>query len=99
MTAGTERLTSNSQSYNVLRGGSGAHCKITSMKLGIIRLTMIAVLAASIPASFGAAADRKEGQATLLEENEYPCSNCFFGTSDYYFCFSVDSKIVIAHDK
>jgi len=54
-----------------------------------------------VPATFGAAADRKEAQAVLLEQNSYPCSNCFFGTSDYYFCFALDSdnKILIAHDR
>jgi hypothetical protein len=69
------------------------------MKLGFIRLAVFALLFAAVPATFGAAADRKEGQATLLEQNSYPCTNCFFGPSDYYYCFSVDNKIVIAHDR
>jgi len=38
-------------------------------------------------------------QAVLLDHAEYLCNNCFFGASDYYFCFDVNSKILIGHEK
>jgi len=69
------------------------------LRSALLRLTVFAAIAAAVPATFGAAADRKEGQATLLEQNSYPCNNCLFGASDYYFCFAVDNKVLIAHDK
>ena len=56
-----------------------------------------------IPGSFGMAAANKEAdaqaaQAQLLDHGEYPCANCFFGASDYYFCFRTDAnKILIGH--
>ena len=47
--------------------------------------------------------DKKEPaaqtQAILLDHSEYMCNNCLFGNSDYYFCFDVNSKIVIGHEK
>ena len=38
-------------------------------------------------------------QAILLDHAEYMCDNCLFGNSDYYFCFDVNSKILIGHEK
>ena len=50
------------------------------------------------------AADKKrdagtQAQAVELDHAEYLCKNCFFGESDYYFCFDVNSKILIGHEK
>jgi hypothetical protein len=49
------------------------------------------------------AADKKEPapkvQAKLLDHAEYICNNCLFGNSDYYFCFDVNNKILIGHEK
>jgi hypothetical protein len=38
-------------------------------------------------------------EAVLLDHAEYICNNCLFGNSDYYFCFDVNSKILIGHEK
>ena len=51
------------------------------------------------PVSFGAAADRQQVQAQLLDHAEFLCDNCFFGTSDYYFCFAADNKVLIGYQK
>jgi hypothetical protein len=40
-----------------------------------------------------------QAQAVLLDHSEYLCKNCFLGNSDYYFCFDVNSKILIGHEK
>jgi hypothetical protein len=49
------------------------------------------------------AADKKEPgpktEAVLLDHAEYLCNNCLFGISDFYFCFAVNSKILIGHEK
>ena len=68
---------------------------------GFAVLTCIAAVLL-IPASFGKVGSKVEGQtaqAVMLDHNEYPCENCLFGMSDYYFCFDVNSKIMIAHEK
>jgi hypothetical protein len=56
-----------------------------------------AVLAA--PAVFGAAADRQQVQAQLLDHAELLCDNCFFGPSYYYYCFAADNKILIGYQR
>jgi hypothetical protein len=50
------------------------------------------------PASFGAV-EGQAVQAIMLDHNEYPCVNCLFGVSDYYFCFDANSKILVGHEK
>lgn len=54
-------------------------------------------------ATVAGAADKKdrgpETQAVLLDHSEYMCENCLLGNSDYYFCFDVNSKILIGHEK
>lgn len=62
-------------------------------------LTRTSILAASMVAvvSFGAAADREQVQARLLDQAELQCSNCFFAPSDYYFCFATDDKVLIGY--
>jgi hypothetical protein len=58
-------------------------------------------VAASLAAlvSFGAAADRQQGQAQLLDRAEFLCDNCLFGASDYYYCFAADDKILIGYQR
>ena len=56
-----------------------------------------ALLAAAV--SFGAAPARQHVQAQLLDHAEFLCANCFFGASDYYYCFAVDNKILIGYQK
>jgi len=51
------------------------------------------------PAAFGAAADRQQVQAQLLDHAELLCANCFFGTSDYYYCFAADNKVLIGYQR
>jgi hypothetical protein len=51
------------------------------------------------PLSFGATDQGQTVQAKMLDHNEFPCSNCLFGVSDYYFCFDASSRILIGHDK
>ena len=50
------------------------------------------------PVSF-AGTEGQTVQATMLDHNEYPCENCLFGISDYYFCFAAQDKILVGHEK
>lgn len=49
------------------------------------------------PAVFGAASNRQQAQAHLLDHAELLCDNCFFGPSYYYYCFQADNKILIGY--
>jgi hypothetical protein len=51
------------------------------------------------PAIFGAAAERPQVQARLLDHAELLCDNCFFGPSDYYYCFEAGDKILIGYQR
>ena len=55
-----------------------------------------ALLAA--PVCFGADADLRQAQAQLLDHAEFLCANCFFGPSDYYYCFAADNKILVGYE-
>lgn len=59
-------------------------------------LVCVAALLAGL-ASVGAAASRQQAQAQVLDHAELLCANCFFGTSDYYYCFAVDNKVLIGY--
>jgi len=59
----------------------------------------VALIALVAPASFGKQAERKSASATILDHNSYICANCFFGTSDYYYCFDAGDKILIGYQK
>lgn len=70
----------------------------SSLRLAIrTSVCVAALLAASI--SFAAQPDRQQAQAQLLDHAEFLCDNCFFGASDYYYCFAVDNKIMIGYQK
>ena len=56
-------------------------------------------LAVAAPVFSAASAERKEAEARILEQEKYPCVNCFFGAADYFFCFEADSQVLVAHDK
>ena len=58
----------------------------------------LAVLLAA-PLCFGAAPERKQVQAQLLEQAALLCDNCFFGTSDYFYCFATDSTVLIGYQR
>jgi hypothetical protein len=64
-----------------------------------MRLFAIILAAFTVPVAFGAAADRQQVQAQVLDQNEYLCSNCFFGASDYYFCFAAGDKVLVGEQK
>ena len=72
---------------------------MVSMKSGSIRFFAVLLAAFAVPVSFGAAADRQQVQAQVLDRNEYLCSNCFFGVSDYYFCFMAGNKVLIGEQR
>jgi hypothetical protein len=56
-------------------------------------------IALAAPGLWAASAQKTEVQAQLLDHNEYQCSNCFFGTSSYYFCFAAGDKTLIGFQK
>lgn len=61
------------------------------MKSGILLFAFVfAALAKSEPAQV---------QGQLLDQNEYLCSNCFFGASTYYYCFEAGDKTLIGYQK
>jgi hypothetical protein len=49
--------------------------------------------------SYGADAPRQQAQAQLLDRAEFLCDNCFFGASDYYYCFAADNKILVGYQR
>jgi hypothetical protein len=51
------------------------------------------------PVSFGAAPARQQVQAQVLDHAEFLCANCFFGASDYYYCFQADNKVLIGYQR
>lgn len=79
---------------NHTSGRDRAFTRAISATLGKI-VCLSASLALAV--SFGAAPDRQKAQAQVLDRAELLCANCFFGTSDYYYCFAADDKILIAY--
>ena len=69
--------------------------------MGVMKSVCIffALGAFALPSAFGAKPDKPIVQGKLLDQNEYSCSNCFFGASTYYFCFEADNKILIGYEK
>jgi hypothetical protein len=64
-----------------------------------IRTSVFLACSLAAPVSFGAAADRPQVPAQLVDHAEFLCANCFFGASDYYFCFAADDKILIGYQR
>ena len=67
----------------------------------LIRLAL-GVAAVAAATRMGAAGKRElppPTDAVLLDHSEYLCNNCLFGNSDYYFCFDVNSRILVGHEK
>jgi len=62
------------------------------MKSGLLFFAFVLTAMAAAP-------DRPQVQAQLLDQNQYLCSNCFFGASTYYYCFEADNKILIGYEK
>ena len=69
----------------------------------MFRLLVVGSMALALlaPGSFGKShkADRKSAEAKVLDRNSYLCSGCFFGTSDYYYCFDAGDKVLIGYHK
>jgi hypothetical protein len=65
----------------------------------VIRTSVCVAASLAAPVSFGAAAGRQQVQAQLLDRAEILCANCFFGPSDYYYCFAVDNKILVGYQR
>ena len=65
----------------------------------LIRMSVCVATSLVALVSFGAAADRQQAQAQLLDRAEFLCDNCFFGASDYYYCFAADDKILIGYQR
>jgi hypothetical protein len=65
----------------------------------LIRASVYVAASLVVPVSFGAAADQRQVQAQLLDHAELLCANCFFGTSDYYYCFAADDKVLIGYQR
>ena len=61
--------------------------------------TLIVISALAAPALFGAAGERQQAQAQLLDHAEALCDNCFFGPSYYYYCFAADNKVLIGYQR
>ena len=61
----------------------------------VISALLLIVLFAAAPFSFGAPKGQ-QAQAQVLDHAEVFCSNCFFGATDYYYCFAVDNKVMVA---
>jgi hypothetical protein len=65
----------------------------------VIRASVYVAASLAASLSFGAAADRQQVQAQLLDHAEFLCSNCLLGASDYYYCFAADNKILIGYQR
>jgi hypothetical protein len=65
----------------------------------IVRMSVFASALLAATAILGAADDRPQVQARLLDHAELLCDNCFFGPSYYYYCFEADNKILIGYQR
>ena len=65
----------------------------------LIRMSVYVSALLAAPAIFGAAPDRPQVQAQLLDHAELLCDNCFFGPSYYYYCFQADNKVLIGYQR
>lgn len=70
----------------------------------VIRTSVCVAALLSAPIAFGAPpasgappTSRQQAQAQLLDHAEILCSNCFFGPSDYYYCFSAGNQILVGY--
>jgi hypothetical protein len=65
----------------------------------LVRTSVCVAAALAAPFCFGAEAPRHQAQAQLLDQAEFLCANCFFGPSDYYYCFAADNKILVGYQR
>jgi len=72
---------------------------VSSYVRSVIRISICVAASLAVPLSFGAPADRRQVPAQLLDHAEFLCANCFFGPSDYYYCFAADDKVLIGYQR
>ena len=65
----------------------------------VIRTLVCVAASLAAPVSFGADAGRQQAEAQLLDHAEFLCANCFFGPSDYYYCFAADDKVLVGYQR
>ena len=65
----------------------------------VIRTSVCVAVSLAAPVTFGAEAGRQQAQAQLLDHAEILCANCFFGPSDYYYCFEADNQVLVGYQK
>ena len=65
----------------------------------VVRISVCAAASLGALVPFSAAAERRQAQAQLLDHAEFLCANCFFGASDFYYCFAVDDKVLIGYQR
>jgi hypothetical protein len=65
----------------------------------LIRTSVCVAASLAAPVSFGAETGRHQAQAQLLDHAEFLCANCFFGPSDYYYCFAADDKVLVGYQR
>ena len=63
----------------------------------LLRSASLAILASAV--SFGAANERQQAQAQVLDHADLLCANCFFGPSYYYYCFEAGDKVLIGYQR
>jgi len=61
------------------------------------RVCTVALLAA--PFCLSAPPPRHEVQAQLIDQAALLCDNCFFGASNYYYCFATDNIVLIGYQR
>jgi hypothetical protein len=64
-----------------------------------VRSVILASVCLAAPVCFPAEAPRQEATAQVLDHAEFLCDNCFFGASDYYYCFAADNKVLVGYQK
>ncbi len=65
----------------------------------VIRTSACVAASLAAPHLFGADAAAQQAQAQVLDQAKYPCTNCFFGASRYYYCFAVDKQILVGYQR
>lgn len=71
------------------------------MQSPALRVSLCLLIALAAPGTFGKTDPKtlNEVQAVVLDHNAFVCTGCLFGISDYYFCFDVNNKVLVGHDK
>ena len=71
---------------------------MNSMRSAFARACAALTLVLALP-SFGKALELPKVEAQVLQHQEYLCSNCAFGPSDYYYCLKADNRILIGRQR